>query len=419
MEKTTYSGRLICIIKVTAVASKRKQKDMKAEVPFEMPDFNEKEYLEEQLKIGKGVFVAILWAVIVGVLTYFTYTFFPDNWRYIFITGIFGLLSLYLILPPFKVDLKNIPKKSWFNFVFAYFLTWLAVAIIAVNPPFSDISDPTLEDLTLEKQEYNPGMYDNFIPTVQIRARIRDNYKVSGGTVEIHFPAVSGLTVTRISDELKKEDGEKDRYFWNMQEKDVEMILSAQDESNPLEIAYTITARDAHDNEKIKKGSFSIVKEGNLSVHPTFWEDATNPERTKMDDEDGIRVILYDNSQFKEVYFTINTKNGEPVTDDARYGFEMKSQDEEQYTFHASVADVKKGDYNITITAIDAGNNEINRFFLLNMTKNGKDVGKSDTPSGMPGFGPIELVFAFIVCLSIVGWKKKKQRSSALYFHNK
>ena len=391
------------------MASKRKQKDMKADVPFELPEFNEKEYLEEQLKIGKGVFISIIWAVIAGVLTYFVYTLYPEDWRYIFIAGIIGLSSLYFIMPTFKVDLKSIPKKSWFNFVFAYGLTWLAVVIIAVNPPFSDISDPTLENLTLENQEYNPGMYENSTPTVQVRARIKDNYKVSGGTVEIHFPADSGLSSIRISDDLEKEEGEKDVYFWNMQEEHVEKILGNQvDMEHPLQIGYTITARDTHDNKEVRTGSFSIVDEGDLSVHPTFKEEPARPNN-----EGEIIVILYDNAQFKEVYFTVSTKNGEPVTDKTKYGFEMISHDDQLYTFHGSVADVKKGEYNITITAIDAGNNEISRFFNLTMEKNGKDVGKKDTPSGMPGFGSIELVFAFVVCLSLIGWKKKKMGGGA------
>jgi len=378
------------------VASKRKQKDMKQEAPFQLEEFDEKEYLEEQLRIGKGVFISMAWAVVVGAATFFVFNMFQDNWKYIFIPGFFGMLALYVILPKFAVDLSVIPKKSWFNFVFSFGLTWLAVVVLSLNPPFSDFSDPSLDDLTLDIQEYNIAMYDNSTPTVQIRAEIRDNYKVSNGKVSISYPESGFMDQTA---DLQKEDGTENIYYYNLPKEDVIKIMDAK-----LKVDYTITAEDSRGNKVEATSSFEILG----SDSPQFHEDTLKQSElniTQVNKQKGIQIILGDNATFKEVYFTIDD------VPDERYYFERgKALDDDKkyyYNYFATTEDLEKDEYSITVTAVDAGNNVITKDFDFILTEDGANLDEGGSGL-MPGFGIVEVIGILLISLVFIKYIKKK-----------
>jgi len=386
--------------RVYVVASKRKYKDSKQDMPFELPEFDEKEYLEEQLKIGRGVFFSILWAVIIAIFTYFVYIMFRDPWTYIFIPGILGMLSLYLILPKLKVPLSEIKMKSWLNFVFAFGLTWIAVVIIALNPPFSDFADPIIDGddyRTLSRQEFNATE-----PSVHVRALIVDNYKLGKCEVTITYPDEIGITPRTQTHRLRNEEGNLFAYY--IPDEIVEKIIGIQQNGTHLPIEYTIVARDSRDNERETSGSFIIIEENRI---PIFLEGEANP--FFREEKGRIELYLFDNSEFKELFFTVNTYNGDGVQDNEKYSFKLpdgfeidEKTDEIRYDYHGSVRDFKKGDYNITITAVDAGNNTITMDWEFTMEKNGADYGKDENKGMLPFLGPFELVGAMVIGIAII-----------------
>jgi hypothetical protein len=378
------------------VASKRKQKDLKQEAPFQLEEFDEKEYLEEQLRIGKGVFISMAWAVVAGAITFFVFNMFQDNWQYIFIPGFFGVLALYIILPKFNVDLTVIPKKSWFNFVFSFALTWLAIVVISLNPPFSDFSEPSLDDLTLEVQEYNRAMYDNSTPTVRIRAVIRDNYEVSGGKVFIEYPGGSDSTV-----DLLREEGTGNIYYYNFPENEVKNIMDLG-----LEIKYTITAEDSRGNKDTITSHFEILGSDTPKFHEEIRKQTTL-NVTQVDEEKGIQIILGDNATFAEVYFTIDDDT------DEKYYFErgdpLPAEKKYYYNYFASTEYLEKGEYSITVTAVDAGNNVISNNFDFSLSKDGARLHDDEGGSGLlPGFGLVEVLGILLTSLIIIRYFKKK-----------
>ncbi len=378
------------------MASKRKQKDMKQETPFELEEFDEKEYLEEQLRIGKGVFISMAWAVVVGAMTFFVFQMFQDTWQYIFIPGFFGVLALYLILPKFNVDLSIIPKKSWFNFVFSFGLTWLAVVVISLNPPFSDFSGPSLDDRTLEIQEYNPAMYVNSTPTVRIRAMIKDNYEVSSGKVSIKYPGGSDSMV-----DMEKEEGNGNTYYYNIPKNEVLNIMDLG-----LEIEYTITAEDSHGNKDEISSSFQIVANGK----PEFSDINKTRPIIESNGINGIQIILGDYATFEEVYFTIDDDT------DEKYHFQrgdpLKPEDRYYYYYFASTEDLEKGPYSVTVTAVDAGKNVITRNFDFTLVKDGANLNDDEGGGGlMPGFGPLEIIGVIFISFVIIRYGKKKGSS--------
>jgi len=402
--------------RVYVVASKRKYKDSKQDMPFELPEFDEKEYLEEQLKIGRGVFFSIIWAVIIAIFTYFIFIMFQDQWTYIFIPGILGMLSLYLVLPKLKVPLTEIKMKSWLNFVFAFGLTWLAVVIISLNPPFSDFADPIIDKddyRTLSMQEYNATE-----DTVHVRALIVDNYKLGNCEVTLTYPELIGITPRTQTHKLRNEGGNRFTYY--IPDDTVKKIIGIQQNGTYLPIEYTIVARDSRDNERETSGSFIIIEENRM---PVFWEEdwVGEPKNPKLDEEEGrIELYLFDNSEFKEIYFTVNTYNDDEVEDDEKYSFRLPDgfdpgviNDEIPYDYHGSIRDFKKGDYNITITAVDAGNNTITMDWEFTMEKNGADYGKDENKGMLPFLGPFELMGAMVIGIAIIVFsgRRKRERS--------
>jgi len=387
------------------LASKRKYKDMKQDVPFELPEFDETEYLKEQVSIGKGVFVSVGWAVVMGALTFLIFFFYQDTWQIIFIPGALGLAALYLILPRFKVDLNSMNKKSWFNFVFAFSLAWLAVVIISLNPPFSDFADPILEDRTLDMQEFNATA-----DTVEIRAVIRDNYRLEEETCTVTFPQGSGIVPIKTTYQMKKSGNSA--YSFLLPRDIVGRIVAKQSNgTGPLPILYEIRAIDSGENEKKAAGSFIIAGENRRPVlredSPPYYDE----------DRDAIDLYLYDNSDFKDVFFVVNRHDDEIVDDDERYEFAkvddsnpVNDGGEYRHHFEASLKDFRKGDYNITITATDAANNNITTVMDFQMAKDGADVGKGGQRSMLPGFGIIEAL-AVLLVLFTVALLRRRERS--------
>lgn len=402
---------LIVINRVAVVASKRKYKDSKQDTPFELPEFNEKEYLEEQLKIGRGVFFSIIWAVIIAIFTFFMFTMFQDQWTYIFIPGLFGLLSLYLVLPKMKVPLSEIKMKSWLNFVFAFGLTWLAVVIISLNPPFSDFADPIIDKddyRTLSRQEFNVTE-----PAVHVRARIVDNYKLGNCEVTLTYPEAIGIAHRTQTHRLQNEGGHLFTYY--IPDDTVNNIIHMQENGTDLSIEYTIVARDSRGNERETSGSFVIIEENKV---PIFLKQEGIENPALKADKGRIELYLFDNSGFKEIYFTVNTYNEDEVDDNEKYAFKLpdgfdpiKENDEFRYEYHGSVRDFKKGSYNITITAVDAGNNIITMDWEFSMEKNGADYGKDENRGMLPFAGPFELMGAVVIGIAIIVWKRKGEKS--------
>jgi len=382
------------------VAKKRKNIEEAERSAYKPPEFDEKEYLEEQLLIGRGVIISVIWGIIIGIATLPLYHQFMDQWTYIFIPGVIGLGALYFILPPLKVKLTNINKKSWFNFLLAFGLTWFAVLTISLNPPFSDFSDPILDDNTLEKQEFNPAMF-NTTP-LMFRAEIKDNYILETPEVNIIFPPQLGIG--KIDAKMIK--GEDNNYFYSLTWDQVNTILDNQNPNIPLGINYTITAKDSRGNKVTSSSVIRIYEHGEPLIRNIGFDD----------NREIITITLQDNSEFDRIYFLINSKNGEDTDDDEEYEFEYKnevynSQDKAfDYEYHFPLELFKKGSYNVTITAVDSAGNSVQKGFSFTMSEHGSDVGKDDGGGLLPGFGMVETFGAVFAILFIALIVKKRNR---------
>jgi hypothetical protein len=114
---------------------------------FEPPEFDEREYLEEQLGNIKVSLVFILYAIPFGLVgAYIGYATGSGLGGLGF--AIVGyLLGLFLFKFFLEMDLLNAPKKQIATSVALFLMSYLAFAVLLSNPPVHDAGDPSITDM--------------------------------------------------------------------------------------------------------------------------------------------------------------------------------------------------------------------------------------------------------------------------------
>jgi hypothetical protein len=170
--------------------AKKKRKEEKEEEKYEWtpPDFDEKGFLEKDMRGTKALFVSTLLGLVLGIVAYLTTGFTP----YIGIIVIFGgALLLRFIYPFFKIEFASIEKRTLAgNYVLLIFLA-LGIWIILLNPPFSDQIPP-------EVMNQNTFYVDNGVVKLytttpitagdltNITVNVRDNGQLASVQIEVH-----------------------------------------------------------------------------------------------------------------------------------------------------------------------------------------------------------------------------------------
>jgi len=131
------------------MAQKKKKEPQKSqekkEEKFEWtpPDFDEREFLTKDMKGTRTLLVTALFSTIAGIVAFLL----TDTSWYLGLAVIIGLVaSLRFIYPLFRIDIKAIEKKAWAGNIAMFLLLSLGIWVVLMNPPFSDHTDPTLED---------------------------------------------------------------------------------------------------------------------------------------------------------------------------------------------------------------------------------------------------------------------------------
>ena len=128
----------------TTRMAKKIKKEEKAEA-FTFPEFDEADYLREELRDAKAIIAATLLAIPIAAgaaaLT-------ANLLEYPTLGILFGLVGFVFIWVLFKVmfkDLTAFKLKHWLMSAGGYFFTFLALWILFINPPFMDLSGPSIE----------------------------------------------------------------------------------------------------------------------------------------------------------------------------------------------------------------------------------------------------------------------------------
>ncbi len=177
--------------------AKRRKKEEEEDDIFEWPEFDEIEYMKEEIKKGKSVLFTIAIAPIFSYLSMQVFLL-TEDWTYGFLVGIFGMLITFKLFEYVRIDISDFGKKEWALDGAMYLFTWIAIWIVLMNPPFHDFAAPTLNDFEIEVDLDGDGNYtlledaqkDGTIENgedydIRVIATVTDNVEVS--SVEIMF----------------------------------------------------------------------------------------------------------------------------------------------------------------------------------------------------------------------------------------
>ncbi len=132
------------------MAKKRKKdKPEEEEYEFEAPKFDEKEFLEKELRDTKTTLLTVVIGMAFGIAAGALAWVSTDLIGIGLIIAIAGIIALRYIYPVFRVNISEFTKKNWAGNVAWFFFTFLAVWLLMFNYPFADYADPTVKDVTI------------------------------------------------------------------------------------------------------------------------------------------------------------------------------------------------------------------------------------------------------------------------------
>lgn len=239
-----------------------------------MPEFDEKKFIEKEKKKAKTYFIAFVFGIVMGIICRFAWiNISPDlRWILTFLLAICSLGFLAKIFQIFDIDISKFGKKEWLGSISFYIFTWLAIFILAINPPFYDASPPKIDGVILpDIQQVGGG--------VLIAAKITDNVAVRSARVNI-----------------------TDGSSWNIydMQKDGDVYTYSYISNKTGDFYYTIIATDKTGRESTFEGNFSFVDDAILVDAPSKKIDAS--------DEIKIMVIRGISNENFRVYYTIGGK---------------------------------------------------------------------------------------------------------------
>lgn len=130
---------------------RKKQKKVEEEEKYEFipPEFDEKQFLKDEMSTTKQVLIVVAYGVLMGGLAAIA-TILTSNG----ITGlavlVAGFGTMKLLFNTMKFDLSKFTKKTWLGNIAWFFFTFLAIWILLVNPPFNDFASPEVKNVKLE-----------------------------------------------------------------------------------------------------------------------------------------------------------------------------------------------------------------------------------------------------------------------------
>ncbi len=127
------------------MAKKRKRdKEEEEEYEFRPPEFNEKEFIEKELRDSKAVIITVIYALGFAVIAGLISGASHDLVGVSFVVVIAGILSLKWVYGLFGIDTKTFQKRNWAGNIGTFFFTFLAIWILLMNTPFADFSNPVV-----------------------------------------------------------------------------------------------------------------------------------------------------------------------------------------------------------------------------------------------------------------------------------
>ncbi len=161
---------------------------------FKEPEFDEVQFLKDEITKAKGIIIVFLLAIGAGLVSAYLQVFGGVYLAYGF--GILVAVSIKWLLTALHMPFKD--SKTWVFAILAFLLIWIAIWSVGLNPPFNDMSPPQVRTVEVYngtawvliysyRESFNNGLANeikknikdlNWENVTKIRADVEDNVAV-------------------------------------------------------------------------------------------------------------------------------------------------------------------------------------------------------------------------------------------------
>lgn len=182
------------------MAKKRRKAEEKKEY-FKKPEFDEVEFMQKEVGNTKVALLTIIFSVPIAILAYLiTLAGMPVA---AFLIGIGSIFLLRYVYQFFNIETDEFQTKDWVGNGAMFFLTWLAIWVLILNMPFSDLTNPTIgkvnmmncpgiAEMTLDSESDNTcTLAPNETRDFTVTTTVTDNSEVQTVVIQFTSPTVS------------------------------------------------------------------------------------------------------------------------------------------------------------------------------------------------------------------------------------
>ncbi|MBN1861525.1 MAG: hypothetical protein JW840_08715 [Candidatus Thermoplasmatota archaeon] len=175
------------------MAKRRKEgADAEEQLDFQIPKFDEEAFIKKERRNIKTLFLSFLFGLLISILCFGFWTLLEGSflrWELVLLVGVANSIWIKYLFVKLNIDLTEFGRKGWLSTYAVYFLTWLLVLTVLVNPPFYDAEAPHVDIAVL------PGIQETG-GTIFIVASIIDNVGVSKEGISFTVTDPLGTTLT-------------------------------------------------------------------------------------------------------------------------------------------------------------------------------------------------------------------------------
>ncbi len=257
-----------------AKRDKKDEPEAGEDYEFIPPDFDEDAFIHKEMVSFRTTTILFVWGIVAALLSWGILAYMDGAktaWYIgLLICAAFGY-ALKFLFPMLGADIAHFGRKEWTGTGFLFFFTWLALFMILINPPITDVAPPEVEVFALP-------------PVQQVGTPVHlEIFAIDNGRIEtFNFEVTKGSTL--IATEADLTDRGNGHYVYNAD------LPAAR-------YSYVATAIDAKGHESSATGNFSVSSRAIRYTPPSDnrIDDATDTLVVKVDPTDPpLRTVYLD-----------------------------------------------------------------------------------------------------------------------------
>ena len=275
------------------MAKRRKEKDEEEEKPFKIPKFDEEAFLKREKRNIKATFISFLFGVLMALVCFGFWALMGKNdlrWPLVLLVALANAAFIKYIFTRINIDLTDFGKKNWLGSYAIYFITWLIIFIVLVNPPFYDDEAPRIQVSVLPVIQEPGG-------DIMIVAKITDNLEIDKNSISLEIVGPDENVTILTPSSFDKDD--------------IIVIFTFENNENQTrDFSYTLTAQDVNGLKTSKTGIFSYDEDA-IDITSSLVKNMSSGDDITIEVDDQVSPDNF------RVYYTLD--NGDEINVNRKY----------------------------------------------------------------------------------------------------